>query len=426
MVNKKIWMGILVPVFGMTVLAGCATTAPGITEIPGRELNRTTSTLTVGTPVDVSPYMINGQSIVSVYSDNGWQQLNAMQRQLHLEQQRQAQQRLTASLNQAVSAGAITANTAANLSTASTAISAGSNLLGLAFFVVFLIVESRDYRYYEFDVDVSVEDSGRQRQSFQITGAVCEKYKDRAKRKLDEDLKRQVAKMLNLDPGNKKDMKNIKRFRVKTLSSRVGEAKFDGYYSDVFYQVIEPGFYQFDIEAGYQKTRATKNQAATYDVFDRIYRSNLRTLGAAAVDVQHRIWDDAIKQGYRKTPMPMVNFVRTLKVSPEQNTINFVAKSTPVVPSQDTLNQTTVTPPATADGYFIQLDGEALGPNSHADLVFMARQGTLTKNSLVWKEGMAQWVMAGDIAEFNSVFSSVPPPLPPRVDATVPDTLPLP
>ena len=433
------------------VLTGCATIATETTIIPGRELNRTTSTLTVGTPVDVSPYILNNQSIVSVPSDNGWQQLDYIQRQLHLQQQRrrQEQQRQMAqTLNQAVSTGAISASTATNLTTATNVINITGGVLGVAFLAIQLIEAGRDYRYYEFDVEVSFEDSGRQRHSFQITGAACEKYKNRAKKKLDEDLKREVAKLLYIDPDNKRDMKNLRRFNVRTINSRVGDAKFDNKYSAVFYQETEPGFYQFDVEVGYEKTSTTKKQESTYDVFDKIYRSNLRTLGAASIDVQHCIWDDAVNQGHKKTPMPIVNFVKTLKVLPEQNIINFTV-STPAVQSQDILNQTSATLPSAEvqsqdilnqtsatlplaevqsqdilnqtsatlpsamDGYFNITGGQPSGPNTFEDLVLLARHGILTKNSLVWKEGMAQWVMAGDIEEFNTVFSLVPPPLPP-------------
>ena len=382
---------------------------------PGIKLNRTTSTLTAGVPVDISPY-VNNQSIVSVPINNGWQQLNAIQRQQHLEQQHQAQQRLAASLNQGVSAGAISSSTANNLYTASAAVNAVGGVFSLAFAIALLAEQARDYRYYEFDLEVSFEDTVRQRQSFQITGAVCEKYKDRAKKSLDKKLEGEVAKLLGLDPKNRKDMKNLKKFKVKILNSRVGDTTFNKPEGGIFFQEIEPCFYQFDVEVGYEKTKETRKEAATYATFDKIYRSNLRTLGAATIDVQHRIWDDAADKGYRKTPIPMVNFVRALKVLPEQNTLNPVVN--PVIsklasPSQGTSNQTTTTQTATADGYFIQSGGQPLGPNSHADLVSLARRGTLTKNSLVWKEGMAQWVKAGDIAEFNSVFSSVPPPLPP-------------
>jgi hypothetical protein len=380
--------------------------------LPGIELNRTTSTLTVGIPVDVSPYILNAQSIVNVPINNGWQQLNAIQRQQHLEQQRQAQQRLRENIYQGVSVGAITSNSAAILGNLGVAFGAVGAVAAMTGAIINLVELVRDYRYYEFDLEVSFEDSSRQQHSFKITGAACEKYKNRAEEILEETLKREVAKMLNLNPDNKKDMRNLKKFKVKTLNSREGDTEFDAPYGGIFFQEIESCFYQFDVEVGYQKTRETKNQGATYAVFDKIYRSNLRTLGAAAIDVQYRIWEDAVDQGHRRTPIPMVNFVRALKVLPEQSTLNPVI-SRLALPSQGALNQTTTTQTTTTDGYFIQSDGQPLGPNSHADLVLLARQGTLTKNSLVWKEGMAQWARAGDIAEFNSVFSAVPPPLPP-------------
>jgi hypothetical protein len=42
----------------------------------------------------------------------------------------------------------------------------------------------------------------------------------------------------------------------------------------------------------------------------------------------------------------------------------------------------------------------------------MAQQGSLQKESLVWKAGMPQWTAAKDVGELNTLFNSVPPPLP--------------
>jgi hypothetical protein len=38
--------------------------------------------------------------------------------------------------------------------------------------------------------------------------------------------------------------------------------------------------------------------------------------------------------------------------------------------------------------------------------------GQLTRSSLVWKNGMAQWTKAGEVPELAALFSSVPPPVP--------------
>ena len=42
----------------------------------------------------------------------------------------------------------------------------------------------------------------------------------------------------------------------------------------------------------------------------------------------------------------------------------------------------------------------------------MVQSGQLTQNSYVWKQGMANWDMAGNIAELAPLFGSVPPPPP--------------
>ena len=49
-------------------------------------------------------------------------------------------------------------------------------------------------------------------------------------------------------------------------------------------------------------------------------------------------------------------------------------------------------------------------------LAQMAAMGTTTRDSLVWKQGMAEWRRAGDVGELASVFGGVPagmPPIPP-------------
>ena len=44
----------------------------------------------------------------------------------------------------------------------------------------------------------------------------------------------------------------------------------------------------------------------------------------------------------------------------------------------------------------------------------MAQSGQLTKDSLVWKNGMAEWLAAGQVPEVAKLFTQVPPPLPPQ------------
>ncbi len=66
-----------------------------------------------------------------------------------------------------------------------------------------------------------------------------------------------------------------------------------------------------------------------------------------------------------------------------------------------------------AKTYFIATDGQQQGPHPVDQLKQQAQAGTLTRDTLVWCEGMANWAKAGEVDELSGIFSSVPPPLPP-------------
>jgi membrane protease subunit (stomatin/prohibitin family) len=66
-----------------------------------------------------------------------------------------------------------------------------------------------------------------------------------------------------------------------------------------------------------------------------------------------------------------------------------------------------------AAAFHIAVNGQQTGPFDMATLQQQAANGTLTRASLVWKAGMAQWVKAGDVAELAPLFANVPPPIPP-------------
>ena len=71
-------------------------------------------------------------------------------------------------------------------------------------------------------------------------------------------------------------------------------------------------------------------------------------------------------------------------------------------------------PAAAAAGFFAAIGGQQQGPFGLDALQQQAAKGQLTRETLVWRQGLAQWVQAGQVPELASVFSSVPPPLPPR------------
>jgi len=62
--------------------------------------------------------------------------------------------------------------------------------------------------------------------------------------------------------------------------------------------------------------------------------------------------------------------------------------------------------------FYIAVNGQQTGPFDLSALSQKAASGELTRDTLVWKNGMAAWTPAGSVAELGSVFGQVPPPLP--------------
>ena len=70
-------------------------------------------------------------------------------------------------------------------------------------------------------------------------------------------------------------------------------------------------------------------------------------------------------------------------------------------------------PPAPNVQYSISQNGQQSGPFSYNELQMLVTQGKLTKETYVWKQGMSDWVFAGQVNELSSLFAVAPPPPPP-------------
>jgi hypothetical protein len=73
------------------------------------------------------------------------------------------------------------------------------------------------------------------------------------------------------------------------------------------------------------------------------------------------------------------------------------------------------TPPPLPQGamFHVAVGQNQTGPFDMATLQQQAASGQLTRATLVWKAGMAQWAKAGEVPELAPVFSNVPPPITP-------------
>lgn len=62
--------------------------------------------------------------------------------------------------------------------------------------------------------------------------------------------------------------------------------------------------------------------------------------------------------------------------------------------------------------YFIGINGQQYGPCDWNKLQQLVQQGQLTQQSYVWKNGMAQWEFAGNVAELALLFQGTAPQMP--------------
>ena len=80
--------------------------------------------------------------------------------------------------------------------------------------------------------------------------------------------------------------------------------------------------------------------------------------------------------------------------------------------SQANLQPQAPPPIPQASQYFVAVNGQQQGPFPLNTLQQMIQQGSITRDTLFWKQGMASWTKGSDVADVSSFFGSVPPPLP--------------
>jgi membrane protease subunit (stomatin/prohibitin family) len=87
---------------------------------------------------------------------------------------------------------------------------------------------------------------------------------------------------------------------------------------------------------------------------------------------------------------------------------------------QQGMNQQTQTPPQMPIvNYYVAVNGQQSGPFNMQQLQQSVQNGQLTKQTYVWKQGMANWDLAGNVQELASLFAPpipngmpTPPPMP--------------
>jgi len=70
-------------------------------------------------------------------------------------------------------------------------------------------------------------------------------------------------------------------------------------------------------------------------------------------------------------------------------------------------------PPPPVIQFFASVNGQQMGPMDMNTIASMIQQRQITPQTLVWKQGMANWLAASQVAELSQYFGAIPPPPPP-------------
>ena len=73
------------------------------------------------------------------------------------------------------------------------------------------------------------------------------------------------------------------------------------------------------------------------------------------------------------------------------------------------MQQSVAPPPIPTVAYQVAVNGQAQGPFTVDTLSQMQQSGQLTKETLVWKQGMENWAKAGTVEELKDIFVEIPP-----------------
>jgi hypothetical protein len=86
----------------------------------------------------------------------------------------------------------------------------------------------------------------------------------------------------------------------------------------------------------------------------------------------------------------------------------------------DTMGQTMQQWPSTMNApqsgpsrlYYASVGGKQAGPFSETEIVRLVNDGTITKETYIWHQGMKEWKAAVDVPEILRIIALTPPPLP--------------
>ena len=70
-------------------------------------------------------------------------------------------------------------------------------------------------------------------------------------------------------------------------------------------------------------------------------------------------------------------------------------------------------PPIPSSTFYVAVNGQPAGPYDLNAIKQMIESGQMKKDTLIWKQGMSNWIKSEDVSEISVLFNSNPPGMPP-------------
>ena len=67
-----------------------------------------------------------------------------------------------------------------------------------------------------------------------------------------------------------------------------------------------------------------------------------------------------------------------------------------------------------SDFWFVDREGNQRGPVGKDEIISLIKDGAITRENLLWADGMDEWRAGGQVEAFASLFKPSPPPMPPK------------
>jgi hypothetical protein len=83
--------------------------------------------------------------------------------------------------------------------------------------------------------------------------------------------------------------------------------------------------------------------------------------------------------------------------------------------AQQASNPSAPPPIPQAVQWFAAINGQQAGPFDSGTLQTMIQQNKITKQTLIWRQGMPNWQAAIEVPEVAGAFNQAPPPIPPPI-----------